>query len=59
MLFPGIPLAGRAVVNGASEAVPPCASIPDAKPGLPATIAGRAACRAVACAGIPAKGRRM
>ncbi len=37
--FPGVPLAGRAVVNGASEAVSALrAFIPDAKPGLAATV---------------------
>ncbi len=58
--FSGVPLVGRAVVNGASEAVSALrASIPDAKPWLAATVPVAPLCRAVACApGIPAKGRR-
>ncbi|OSL84393.1 hypothetical protein EBAG_04755 [Escherichia coli T426] len=39
MAFPGVPLAGRAVVNGASKLSPPWrAFIPDARPRLAATV---------------------
>ena len=61
MPFPGVPLAGRAVVNGASEAVSALAGFHPGRetPGLQRPFRSRRLCRAVACApGIPAKGLR-
>ena len=61
MPFPGVPLAGRAVVNGASEAVSALAGFHPGRetPGLQRPFRSRRLCRAVACAPyIPAKGRR-